>query len=765
MHSTGPVPDRASDLEVSKPAETHVEKLRRQQTQTEIDPVMDKSIDRKCDLHIIPWLFGIWLFAFIDRSNIGNAKIDGLTEDLGIETGNKFNIALLIFFIPYILVDVPSNWIVKHVKAGIYLPALITSWGLVCTFMGFIKSFAGLVICRFLLGMFEGGLLGGILVYLAMFYRRHQMVFRIGLFYCAAPLSGAFGGLLATGLAKIEHGGYNRWPWIFFIEGAITTLFGIVCFFTMPNTPAGAKFLTEEERFVAMIRLKEDSHGATTTEDINDEHFKWHWVRMAFKAPQTYLCSLAWICLLIPLYSFSLFLPSIVRGLGYHATKAQLFTAPPNIAAFFTVLATSITSDRIKARGPIMVIGSIVAMGGYIMLLAAKESSVRYGGTFLVAVGVYPGSAMIMGWLSNNLAPHYVRATGLGVLIALANTSSFVASFIYRAQDAPDYTLGHAVSLGSLVLCLLTIGIKVIASKFTFIFIMVYFSSSLAAAILSFAGVVLAAPANELGKPSFKDASAAKAAQDSDAPVPKIHTISLKDLKPFSEEQADPSNITESLGARGIIGTDDRVVWDSQEYPYSAMGRISGSDGGSCSASLVGPRHVATAKHCVPPSGVTTRFQPMYFDGERAGGSQATDVITMEQGDGSCFQMEDWAIFILADRLGDQFGYLGAKTVDCDAQKDKPIFLHFGYPGDKGLEKSYRQEGISVKRCADCTPGGPLETDADGIPGQSGGPLWAEEDGAPYLYGVLSGTSDQGSGFASGNNLVNAISKARSDYP
>lgn len=66
---------------------------------------------------------------------------------------------------------------------------------------------------RFFLGMFEGGLLGGMIVYLAMFYRRHQMLYRIGLFYSAAPLSGAFGGLLATGLAQIKYNGYNRWPW------------------------------------------------------------------------------------------------------------------------------------------------------------------------------------------------------------------------------------------------------------------------------------------------------------------------------------------------------------------------------------------------------------------------------------------------------------------------------------------------------------------------------------------------------------------------
>jgi MFS family permease len=150
-------------------------------------------------------------------SNIGNAKIDGLVDDLNL-TGNRFNIALVVFYVPYILVDVPSNWIVKHFKAGRYLPFLLICWGLVSTFLGFTKSFGGLVAARFFLGLCEGGLLGGMVVYIAMFYRRHQMLYRIGLFYCAAPLSGAFGGLLATGLAQIRHGGYNRWPWILYVS-------------------------------------------------------------------------------------------------------------------------------------------------------------------------------------------------------------------------------------------------------------------------------------------------------------------------------------------------------------------------------------------------------------------------------------------------------------------------------------------------------------------------------------------------------------------
>lgn len=263
---------------------------------------LDKRLNRKFDVHILPWLFGIWLFSFIDRSNIGNARIAGLATDLGIQKGTSFNVALLVFYIPYILIDVPSNLLVKRFRAGIYLPSLITAWGLVCCFMGFIKSFAGLIVCRLLLGLFEGGILGGVIIYLAMFYRRHAMMLRNGLFYCAAPLSGAFGGLLASGLAKIEVGGYNKWPWIFFIEGAMTVVFGVICFFFMPDTPAAAGFLTDEEKEWALRRMRIDAGGSTTAAVVDDEKFSWYWARMALTSPQTYFCSFIWFFLLVPLY-------------------------------------------------------------------------------------------------------------------------------------------------------------------------------------------------------------------------------------------------------------------------------------------------------------------------------------------------------------------------------------------------------------------------------------------------------------------------------
>jgi MFS family permease len=172
---------------------------------------MEAKITKKFDRRIVPWLFGLWLLAFIDRSNIGNARIDGLSTDLNLGTGPKYNTALAIFYVPYICVDVPSNWLIKRVGAGYYLPGLVIGWGIVSVGIGFVRTYGNLLAVRFFLGIMEGGLLGGMILYLSMFYRRHQLMRRIGLFYCAAPLSGAFGGLLATGLSQITTPGYNGW--------------------------------------------------------------------------------------------------------------------------------------------------------------------------------------------------------------------------------------------------------------------------------------------------------------------------------------------------------------------------------------------------------------------------------------------------------------------------------------------------------------------------------------------------------------------------
>lgn len=192
------------------PTDQHVEKTSTTED-IQIDPVISATVTRRFDKRVVPWLFCLWLLAFVDRSNIGNARIDGLATDLKLGTGSKYNIALTVFYIPYILVDVPSNWLVKVVGGGRYLPALSVFWGLISMCTGFVKSYNALLAVRFLLGMMEGGMLGGMVLYLSMFYERRELLRRVGMMYCAAPLSGAVGGLLATGLSQIKTPGYDGW--------------------------------------------------------------------------------------------------------------------------------------------------------------------------------------------------------------------------------------------------------------------------------------------------------------------------------------------------------------------------------------------------------------------------------------------------------------------------------------------------------------------------------------------------------------------------
>lgn len=157
---------------------------------------------------------------------------------------------------------------------------------------------------------------------------------------------------------------------------------------------------------------------------------------MAFLNWNTVLLSLNFFAIITPIYSYSLFLPTIIKSLGYKAVHAQLLTVPPNVGAFLSVLLVTWLSDKYRMRGPFMLVGLTIAIGGYIMLISTNHHTIQYGGTFLVAAGIFPCSPLVMGWLANNLAPHFVRATGCGAQIMIANCAAFIATFTYLSKDA-----------------------------------------------------------------------------------------------------------------------------------------------------------------------------------------------------------------------------------------------------------------------------------------------------------------------------------------
>lgn len=187
----------------------------------EIDYKAEAQLVRKIDRHIVPMVMIAYLLCFLDRTNIGNARLFGLEADLGLH-GNQYQLAVAVLFIPYVLVEVPSNMVLKKFTPSRFLAAVTVSWGIVSTLTGVVQNFAGLVVCRFLLGIFEGGLFPGLTVYLTMFYTKKELALRIGYLFVSSALAGACGGLLAYGIGFMSGiAGLGGWRWVFILEGGL----------------------------------------------------------------------------------------------------------------------------------------------------------------------------------------------------------------------------------------------------------------------------------------------------------------------------------------------------------------------------------------------------------------------------------------------------------------------------------------------------------------------------------------------------------------
>ncbi|KAL4781725.1 major facilitator superfamily domain-containing protein [Aspergillus varians] len=418
----------------------------------------------KLDTRILPVLAILFLCSFLDRTNVGNAKILGLEDDLNI-TNHQYDIGLAIFYLFYILSEVPSNLIIKKASPKIWLPALTTVWGIITMCLGFVRNFASFAAVRALLGIAEGGLLPGMVLYLSAFYRRGDLALRIGLFYTAASLSGAFGGLLARGLAEIgPRGGLEGWRWIMIIEGLLTFLCGSLSYFALPNSIETAPFLTEEERNHARERIRLENPHMQGAVQAEEESLAWSEVQRGLLEPQMWFSAMAYFAILSGLYSFGLFLPTIIEESGFasDANQTQLWTVIPYAVAAILTVFVSFLSDRLKLRGVIMLFSLPIAIAGYAAIANIDSAQAKYGMTFLMATGMYASVPCILVWNSNNSAGHYKRATTSGMQLAIANCGGFVATFIYPNKDKPQFHRGHTVVMGLLVFAWFMILLNVI---------------------------------------------------------------------------------------------------------------------------------------------------------------------------------------------------------------------------------------------------------------------------------------------------------------
>ena len=168
---------------------------------------------------ILPVFVLLVLCSFLDRTNVGNAKVYNMDKELGLSS-LQYQQGLAAFYPLYIAAEIPSNLVLKTVTPRIWIALMTFLWGLICLCLGLVHNFAQFISLRALLGLAEGGLFPGMVLYLSTIYTRSELALRIGVLYTSTSLSSGFGGLLARAMGAIgDRGGLTAWRWIFVIEG------------------------------------------------------------------------------------------------------------------------------------------------------------------------------------------------------------------------------------------------------------------------------------------------------------------------------------------------------------------------------------------------------------------------------------------------------------------------------------------------------------------------------------------------------------------
>ncbi|KAH8822078.1 major facilitator superfamily domain-containing protein [Xylogone sp. PMI_703] len=421
----------------------------------QFDLSLEKKVLMKTDLNLIPILFLLFPCAFVNRINIGNARIQGLEKDLNMK-GQDYNLALSIFFVLYILLEVPYNLLLRKVRPSTPMSATMIGWGVVTVCQGVTQSFAGSVVCRVLIGAFESGFFPSCIYLMSMYYRRHELQWRFNLFFSASVIAGAFSGLLAYAIAHMDGvAGYHGWRWIFILEGIFTVLVAIVSYWIIPDWPETARFLKEDERELLVYRLRHIwTTGTVKLQSVFLGMSRSIWGKTNSFTPFTSSAAM-YLGIVTTSYSGAFFTPTVLQQLGWTSVRAQIMSIPTFVVAAICALSSAMLSDKLKHRLAFIIGGCLLATIGYVILLNMHhvKVGVRYFALYAIVAGGYIAQPIALIWLSNNVAGHYKIAIAPAMQVGLGNCGGTIASNVFIESQAPTYPLGFGLGLGLVWLC------------------------------------------------------------------------------------------------------------------------------------------------------------------------------------------------------------------------------------------------------------------------------------------------------------------------
>ncbi|EHY52933.1 hypothetical protein HRR83_009383 [Exophiala dermatitidis] len=417
----------------------------------------EEAVVHKLDRKLVLFLGFLYMLSFLDRSNIGNARIAGLEQDLSL-TSSQYDWLLTAFYMTYIAFE----WMIllyRLVPPHVYISMCVLSWGLVASMQSLTTSFRELLALRAILGVTEAAFGPGVPFYMTFFYKRSELAYRVGLQIAAAPLATSFASSLAWVIVKLsQNGPIAPWRTLFLVEGFPSVLAAVAAWYYIPDSPAKARYLTPRERKVAVLRLREEQPSSSRSDGPSNQpnRVNFHQVLDTIRDPKSYLTALMFLSVNVSFSSLPVFLPTIINSMSFSPLASQALAAPPYLLAFLFVLLIGRYSDKIPDSRSLFLMGVAllsafsyagIALAGYLHESLGESGSItiRYVAVFGAAIGLFASVTLIITWTLNNQATATGKGTGLTILNIVGQCGPLIGVHVFPKSQGPFYIQGMTI--------------------------------------------------------------------------------------------------------------------------------------------------------------------------------------------------------------------------------------------------------------------------------------------------------------------------------
>ncbi|KAI0368206.1 MFS general substrate transporter [Pilatotrama ljubarskyi] len=397
----------------------------------------NRRIARKIDIWILPMLCMAQGMSFLDKTALNYGNLYGMKAALHV-SGAQFSWFASIFYLGYLIGNYPDSWLLQHFPTGKVLAVTTLIWGTIVITTPACTNFAGTMVNRFFLGVLEAIVTPGLTVLTSIWYAQSEVPFRALIWYSFNGWAGIFGGFMAYGVGHLDHPQIALWKYIFLILGGISVIFAVILWFFFPDSPVDARFLTAEEKVLAVKRVAEAKLG------VKNKQFKWYQIRHALVDPKTWLLFIASIAAQIPNGIVSNFSTIVIKGMGFTTLQSTLLDAASSGVQIASLLLAGWVCMRFKNMRVItMAAGNITCIIAAACLTYLPSDQkwnrlVAFWFTSFQSVGFSLSLVMI----SNNIGGFTKKTFTTAITFIGYCVGNIIGPHFLIDSEAPRYTTG-----------------------------------------------------------------------------------------------------------------------------------------------------------------------------------------------------------------------------------------------------------------------------------------------------------------------------------